>query len=101
MKKIWTSQLPKGLKLRFFHAAIETILLYGCESWTLNKAMTKSTNGCYTTMLRMAQNVSWRDHITNLELVTVYGTQSYQPIKSSCGSPLTAGAAPEDPTRPS
>ena len=32
MKKIWTSQLPKGLKLRFFHAAIEIILLYGCES---------------------------------------------------------------------
>ena len=68
MKKIWTSQLPKGLKLRFFHAAIETILLYGCESWTLTKALTKSINGCYTRMLRMAQNVSWRDHITNLEL---------------------------------
>ena len=56
MKKIWTSQLPKGLKLRFFHAAIETILLYGCESWTHNKAMTKSINGCYTRMLRMEQN---------------------------------------------
>ena len=49
-------------------SAIETILLYGCESWTLNKAMPKSINGCYTRMLRMAQNVSWRDHITNLEL---------------------------------
>ncbi|XP_071796312.1 uncharacterized protein [Asterias amurensis] len=54
--------------MRFFHAARETILLYGCESWTLTKAMTKSINGCYTRMLRMAQNVSWRDHSTNLQL---------------------------------
>ncbi|XP_071795689.1 uncharacterized protein [Asterias amurensis] len=68
MKKIWTSQQPKGLKMRFFHAAIKTILLYGCESWTLTKAMTKSINGCYTRMQRIAQNASWRDHSTNLEL---------------------------------
>ena len=33
-----------------------------------------------------------------LVVETAYGTQSYQPIKSSC--PLTAGAAPEDPPRP-
>ena len=58
MKGIWKRQLLKKLKLRFFHAAIETILLYGCEAWSLAKAMTKSLDGCYTRMLRMVQDVS-------------------------------------------
>ncbi len=35
MKTIWRSNLSKILKLRYFTAAIETILLYGSETWTL------------------------------------------------------------------
>lgn len=35
MGEIWTSQMSKGLKLRFFHATVETILLYRREAWIL------------------------------------------------------------------
>ena len=68
MSRIWASGMSKALKLRFFHATVETVLLYGCEAWTLTKALTKSLDGTYTRMLRKVQNISWRDHINNARL---------------------------------
>ena len=68
MKKIWSSKLSMCLKIRLFQASIESILLYGCEAWTLTTAMTKSLDGCYNRMLWMVQNVSGREHMSNEEL---------------------------------
>ena len=51
MMKIWKSGMRRPLKVRFFVATIESILLYGCESWTLSKAQEKSLDGTYTRML--------------------------------------------------
>ena len=68
MKKIWTSGMARPLKARIFIATVEAILLYGCESWTLTTALTKSLDGCYTRMLRVIFNISWQQHITNEEL---------------------------------
>ena len=70
LKKIWKSDLRRGLKIRLFVATVESILLYGSETWTLTEALMKSIDGCYTRMLRMALNVDWRSHKTNRE---VYG----------------------------
>ena len=56
LKKVWNSDLTDELKCRLFVATVETVLLYGCETWTLTKQMEKSLNGTYTRMLRMALN---------------------------------------------
>jgi len=40
----------------FFQATVETVLLYGCEAWTLTPTLERSLNGCYTRMLRAALN---------------------------------------------
>ena len=69
------SKLRRQIKERLFIATVESVLLYGSETWTLTKTMEKQINGCYTRMLRMAMNVSGNDHITNEEL---YG--SLKPI---------------------
>ena len=66
--KIWKSNLNRNLKVRLFVTTVESVLLYGCESWALNKTTTKQIDGAYTRLLRSALNVSWRDHITNLRL---------------------------------
>ena len=66
--KIWKSNLTRGLKKSIFIAAMESILTYGCETWTLTKTMPKSLNGCYARMLGMALDVSWQQHMTNVEL---------------------------------
>ena len=70
LKKIWKSNLRKGLKIRLFVATVESILLYGSETWTLTESLRKLIDGCYTRMLRMALNVDWKQHLTNKE---VYG----------------------------
>ena len=68
LKTIWKSNLKKGIKKRLFLSTVESVLLYGAETWTINKKMEKRLDGCYTRMLRMAFNVSWKDRMTNEEL---------------------------------
>ena len=70
LKKIWKSNLRRSLKIRLFVATVESILLYGSETWTLTESLKKRIDGCYTRMLRMALNVDWKLHKTNKE---VYG----------------------------
>ena len=57
MDKLWKSELPSWWKLRFFRAAVESILLYGCATWALTKAEEKSLDGSYTRMLRKIYNI--------------------------------------------
>ena len=38
---IWKSDLTDKMKHSFFQAAIMSILLYGCTTWTLTKRMEK------------------------------------------------------------
>ena len=68
MDKTWKSKLSPGVKKRFFVATVESILLYGCEAWALNKAMEKSLDGTYTRMLRKALNIHWSSHTPNEQL---------------------------------
>ena len=39
MRTLWKSALPASLKISFFRAAVESILLYGAEGWTITKNM--------------------------------------------------------------
>ena len=71
LRKIWKSGLRRRMKIRLFVATVESILLYGSETWTLTESLKKQIDGCYTRMLRMALNVDWKQHKTNKE---VYGT---------------------------
>ena len=40
------------MKRSFFQAAVVSILLYGCTTWTLTKRLKKKLDGNYTRMLR-------------------------------------------------
>ena len=68
LRKIWKSNISRSLKLNLFTAAVESVLLYGCEAWTLNKTIEKQLDGTYTRMLRMLLNIHWNQHTTNEEL---------------------------------
>ena len=68
MSRVWTSSMNPGLKRRFFVATVESILIYGCESWSISAAIERSLNGTYTRMLRKALNIHWSSHITNKQL---------------------------------
>ena len=55
-------------KRSFFQAAVVSILLYGCTTWTLTKQLEKKLDGNYTRMLRAILNKSWRQHPTRRQL---------------------------------
>ena len=55
-------------------AAVMSILLYGCTTWTLTKGLEKKLDGNYTRMLRAILNKSMRQHPT---LVSI-GTSMYR-----------------------
>ena len=59
---IWKSDLTDKMKRSFFQAAVASILLYGCTSWTLTKRLEKKLDGNYTRMLLAILNKSWRQH---------------------------------------
>ena len=56
------------MKRSFFQAAVVSILLYGCTTWTLTKRQEKKLDGNYTRMLRAILNKSWRQHPTKHQL---------------------------------
>ena len=62
------SNISRKIKVRLFIATVESVLLYGSEAWTLTQALTKEIDGCYTRMLRMALDISWKEGKTNEEL---------------------------------
>ena len=68
LSKIWKSSILPKLKIRFFQASVESILLYGSETWTVNAITKQKIDGLYTKLLRRALNVRWQDHLTNQQL---------------------------------
>ena len=65
---IWKSDLTDKMKRSFFQAAVTSILLYGCTTWTLTKRLEKKLDGNYTRMLCAILNKSWRQHPTRHQL---------------------------------
>ena len=55
---IWRSDLTDKMKRSFFHAAVVSILLYGCATWTLTKRLEKKLYSNYTRKLRAILNFS-------------------------------------------
>ena len=56
MTCVWNSNLPRQIKLSFFYATVESVLLYGSECWSLKPTLQKSSG--YTRMLRAVLNIS-------------------------------------------
>ena len=64
----WKSDLTEKMKRSFFQAAVVSILLYGCTSWTLTKQLEKKIYVNYIRMLRAILNKSWQQHPTRHQL---------------------------------
>ena len=65
---IWKSNLTDKMKRSFFLAAVVSILLYGCTTWTLTKRLEKKLDDNYTRMLRAILNKSWQQHPTRRQI---------------------------------
>ena len=45
LKPLWTSRMPRATKVGVLTAAVESVLMYGSESWTLTETLTKRLDG--------------------------------------------------------
>ena len=66
--RILKSKIQRELKIRFFRATGESVIMYSTESWTLTKTLEKRLDGVYTRMIRTVLDIPWKRHITNKEL---------------------------------
>ena len=64
----WKSDLTDKMKRSFFQAAVKSIVLYGCTTWTLTKWLEKKLDSNYTRMLQAILNKSWQQHPTKHQL---------------------------------
>ena len=65
---IWKSDLTDKMKRNFFQAAVVSILLYECTTWTLTERLEKKLDCNYARMLRAILNKSWRQHLWRHQL---------------------------------
>ena len=69
LHNIWQSSISDETKLAFFRACVESILLYGSETWTMKKDLQDRLDGTYTRLLMRVHNIYWREHKTKAEIL--------------------------------
>jgi hypothetical protein len=71
LRVIWRNQgVSLNTKLRLLDCLVLPIALYGCETWTMNKADIDKLCAFGMKCLRVMFNINWRDHVTNHEIAT-------------------------------
>ena len=70
LERYWMSpHISRCLKRSLFRAMVETVLLYGSETWTASTRLNDRLNGTYTRLLRFCLGkLHWGDHIKLREL---------------------------------
>ena len=61
-------------KMRILKTYVWSVMLYGCESWTVNNEITNRIAAAEMWVLRRMLRVSWADRVTNEELLKRAGT---------------------------
>ena len=76
MKSVLTSRkLKLSLKLRVLKCYIMSIFTYGCEAWTLTEVLENKIEAFEMWCLRRIGGISWRDRVTNEEVLQRMGTE--------------------------
>lgn len=65
-KPLWRhSTISRTTKLRIYNTAILPILLYGSETWPLNKTLAARIDGFDSRALRTVENIRWPQRVSN------------------------------------
>ena len=83
LREVLTSpKLPIKLRTEIFNASCVSVLLYGCESWTLTEELSSKVDIFTRTIYRIMLGVSQSEtHMTNKDL---YNTVNQQPTSLHC-----------------
>ena len=68
-RPLWNQRtISRKTKLRIYNSTVLAILLYGAETWPLNKTLSTRIDGFDSRALRQIERIFWPQRITNDEL---------------------------------
>jgi len=67
-RNIWRSSITTATKIRLYSAYILPVLLYGTETWTLTKVVSKKIDSFDLWCQRRILHVHYSHHISNCEI---------------------------------
>ena len=83
-KRLWTNKgIRLDTKISVYKAAVITSLLYGCETWTLNKKQIMRLEKFHQTTLRKIARIKWFHKVTNYEVLSRCNIPSLQSMVES------------------
>ena len=62
-------ETDKDKTLQLYKSLVLSVLLYGCETWKMNKEDGKMLDVFQQKCLRRILKISWQDHVTNEEVL--------------------------------
>src|SRR6266403_3425972 len=68
-KELMRTNIRFSTKMKILNCYVFSILNYGCESWTWNKAMHKKVNAFEFWYYRRMLKISWRDKVKNEDIL--------------------------------
>ena len=70
-QRLWNNRdITLCTKVRVYEAVVISSLLYGSEAWTIYKRQVKKLDAFHMRCLRKICGISWRDHVTNTEVLS-------------------------------
>ena len=74
-RELMTKGFDKGIRKRLVKSLVWSVLLYGCETWTLRKEDIKRLEAFEMWVWRRMEKVSWVDRKTNQEVLDMVGEE--------------------------
>ena len=69
LERLWRCPtISTSTKIKLFNTTCVTVLLYGCESWVLSKAMESEINAFGTSCYRIMLNIKRIDRVSNAKI---------------------------------
>ena len=68
--KTWSSNsITRRTKLKLYKTLVLPVLLYGCETWKMNRGDNRAVDVFHNRHLRRILRVCWQDHISTEKLL--------------------------------
>ena len=70
LKKIWSSHsISQQTKVRLYKTLVKPVLMYGCETWKMDKCDENKIDVFQSRCLRWIFKICWQERITNKEVL--------------------------------
>ena len=79
--RLWKNKhVSIDVKWKVYRAVLRSTLLYGAETWTICRYQVKELHAFMMRHLRAIMGVTWRDKITNVDILNQAGLPSMEDI---------------------